>query len=596
MISKPFGAKDHFVALQFLSSHPRSGGRSTRRFSPGRGLLVLLLASPAWSGVGDGEIAVLLRDRAGRDADLSPRPLSAEELEELGRVAGVTLRPVRMEPDGSEVLQIPGLGDGPRSRAVLAMVRALPDVVWADRVVEAKAVSSPAGGTLDRLVVKMQDRALRDGSDRGEPLPREVVDQLSRIAGVPLYHERTVSGGAHALRLFQKMPDATVIDLARRLAQDPSVTWAEATVRGRFGGRPNDPLYDRQWSLARSPAGIDVERAWRHGRGLPGIAVAVLDSGIRPEHPDLRGRLAPGFDFVSDARRSGDFDGRDPDPTDPGDAALAGECAVGAAATDSTWHGTHVAGLIGAATDNGTGIAGVAPRVRLVPVRVGGRCGIDPIDLVDAIRWASGAVAEGVQIADVPAASPRARVLNLSMEFPGPCPRMLQDAISDAIAAGALVVVAAGNAGAQAASYHPANCRGVLAVNATDSAGARAPYSNRGDVDISAPGGSMTMAASGGMISTVVGGEREAGVPEYDFKEGTSMAAPLVSGVASLVFSASPRSGPAEVHNILEATARPFPVGTGADCDDAGPDSCGAGILDAGAAVATAASIGRTSR
>lgn len=586
------------MALHCFSPRKGSSGWVHARLAPGlvRALLLCFLACPAWAVDGDAQIAVLLRDRAGRDADLSPRPLSSEEVEELGRVAGVTLRSVRMEPDGSEVLEIAGLGDGARSREVLAMVRALPDVVWADRVVEAPPVSPPAGGTLDRLVVKMQDPALRDGSDRGVPLPREILDHLSRIAGLPLYHERTVSGGAHALRLFQKLPDAAVIDLARRLAEDPSVSWAEATVRGRFGGSPNDPLFERQWSLSRSPAGIDVERAWRKTRGKAEIAVAVLDSGIRTEHPDLRGRLAPGFDFVSDPRRSGDFDGRDPDPTDPGDATLAGECAVGAAATESTWHGTHVAGLIGAAADNGIGIAGVAPRVRLVPVRVGGRCGIDPIDLVDAIRWSSGAVADGAQIADVPAPSPGARVLNLSMEFPGPCPRMLQDAISDAIAAGALVVVAAGNAGAPAAGYHPANCRGVLAVHATDSSGARAPYSNRGDVDLSAPGGSMTMTVSGGMLSTVVEGQREAGRPDYEFKEGTSMAAPLVSGVASLVLSVAPEAGPAEVHNILEATSRSFPVGTGADCDDAGPDSCGAGILDAGAAVATAGSFGRSAR
>ena len=106
----------------------------------------------------------------------------------------------------------------------------------------------------------------------------------------------------------------------------------------------------------------------------------------------------------------------------------------------------------------------------------------------------------------------------------------------------------------------------------------------------------MTMTVSGGMLSTVVEGQREAGRPDYEFKEGTSMAAPLVSGVASLVLSVAPEAGPAEVHNILEATSRSFPVGTGADCDDAGPDSCGAGILDAGAAVATAGSFGRSAR
>ena len=136
LISKPSGAKDHPVALHCFSPRKGSSGWVHARLAPGlvRALLLCFLAWPAWAVDGDGQIAVLLRDRAGRDADLSPRPLSSEEVEELGRVAGVTLRSVRMEPDGSEVLEIAGLGDGARSREVLAMVRALPDVVWADRV------------------------------------------------------------------------------------------------------------------------------------------------------------------------------------------------------------------------------------------------------------------------------------------------------------------------------------------------------------------------------------------------------------------------------------------------------------------------------
>ncbi len=538
------------------------------------------------------EIVVLLRDRAGRDGDLDPRPLESVELELLETAAGASLVPVRLESNGAQVLVVSGGADGARLRALLGGLRALREVVWADGVVRASQASAPPGGTLDRIILKLEDPASRDGSDAARPMPQETVRELSRVAGVPLFFERPVSGGAYALRLFQKMPDASVTAIARRLADSRSVSYAEPTVRGRFQTLPNDPLYEDQWPLLDGPGAIGAPHAWKRTLGSSDIVVAILDSGIRPEHPDLRGRLLPGYDFVSDARRSNDFDGRDADPADPGDATLSGECAIGAPASVSTWHGTHVAGTVGAATNNRIGVAGVDWKARILPVRVGAKCGIDPIDLVDAIRWAAGAVALGGVIADVGAAPPTpARILNLSMEFPGSCPQSLQDAITDAVAAGALVVVAAGNAGQPAGGFHPANCYGVVAVHANDAMGAHAAYSNYGDVDVSAPGGATSMDIRRGVLSTVVRGRKAPGAPDYGFKEGTSMAAPIVAGVASLVLSVAPGLTPGDLQTLLEATSRPFPVGTGADCADSGLRGCGAGIVDASAAVAAAESV-----
>ncbi|MDG2307128.1 MAG: S8 family peptidase [Candidatus Binatia bacterium] len=538
------------------------------------------------------EIAVLLRDRAGRDADLDLRPLEPAEVELLEAAAAVGLLPTRLQDNGAQVLAVSGGADGPRLRALLAGLRGLPEVVYADRVIRVEEATPPPGGTLDRIIVKLRDPASRDASDAARPMPQEKVRELSRIAGVSLFHERPVSGGAYALRLFQKMPDASVTAIAKRLSQDPSVAYAEPTVRGRFQARPNDPLYADQWPLFDSAGGVNAPGAWKRTRGSADVVVAILDSGIRPEHPDLRGRLLPGYDFVSDVRRSNDFDGRDADPTDPGDATFSAECAIGAPATVSTWHGTHVAGTVGAATDNRTGVAGVDWKARILPVRVGAKCGIDPIDLVDAIRWSAGALEPGVRIADVgPGPATPARILNLSMEFPGACPQSLQDAITDAVAAGALVVAAAGNAGQPAGGFHPANCQGVLVVHGNDAAGAHAAYSNYGDVDVSAPGGSTSMDVRRGILSTVVAGRKTAGAPDYAFKEGTSMAAPMVAGVASLALSVAPDLTPGNLHTLLEATSRPFPVGTGADCSDSGSRSCGAGIVDAGAAVAAAAAV-----
>lgn len=553
-------------------------------------LLALVLLAPVVAGADAvTEVAVLLRDRVGRDADLDLRPLEPDELARLQAAAGVPLAPVRLDGSGAQVLTVSGGADGSRLRALLAGLRGDPGVVWADRVVPGSRAAPPPGATLDRLIVKLRDPSTRDASDAARPLPQETVRELSRIARVPLYYERPVSGGAHALRLFQKMPDASVTDIARRLSGDLSVTYAEPTVRGRFQQLPNDASYEEQWALFDARGGINAPHAWSKTRGSGEVVVAVLDSGIRPEHPDLRGRLLPGYDLVSDVRRSGDFSGRDPDPTDPGDATLAGECAIGAAATDSTWHGTHIAGIVGAATNNGIGIAGVDWKARVLPVRVGAKCGIDPIDLIDGIRWASGAAPAGAEIADVDRAPRhRARILNLSMEFPGPCPQSLQDAITDAVAAGALVVVSAGNQARPAADFHPSNCHGVVSVHANDPVGGHAPYSNFGDVDVSAPGGVTSMDVRRGVLSTVVEGRKSPGRPTYAFKEGTSMAAPLVAGIASLALSVAPALSPGELHTLLEATSRPFPVGTGNDCGDAGPRSCGAGIVDAGSAVAAA--------
>lgn len=574
---------------------PRAGSTTSRLVLAAFLLFAALPLGPALApseaaAVDATEIVVLLRDRTGRDADLDPRPLTPAELDRLEHAASTSLTAGAVQPNGAQVLVLPGRVGDRSLRRVLAGLRSLPEVVSADDVPrgdDADERPVPSTGDIDRLVVKLNDRASRDDSDAGRPLSQDALRRLTRVAGVPLYYERPVSGGAYALRLFQRMPPASVAAIAARLEADPEVAYAEPTVRGRFGGVPDDPLFEAQWPLWARGGGIRAPEAWDRSVGDPRVVVAVLDSGVLPAHPDLRDRLLPGHDFVSDVRRSNDFDGRDADPTDPGDATASSECASGSAATRSTWHGTHVAGTIGASTNNGLGVAGVDWQARILPVRVGAKCGIDPIDLVDAIRWAAGAVAPGARIPDAPPNPRPARVLNLSMEFPGRCPRSLEDAISDATAAGALVVVAAGNLSRAAQDFYPANCPGVVAVHANDRNGARAPYSNYGRVDLSAPGGSMVLAPGDGVLSTSQAGDRNVGAYEYAFKEGTSMAAPIVAGVAALVLSLDESLRPGEVENVLVATSRPFPSGTDADCSDDGALSCGAGIVDASAALSS---------
>ena len=576
-----------------LDTSASSGeNRGVRPFLLLLATLVALL-QPALGFASTAEIVILLRDRAGRDADLTPRSLTTTERAHFETIAGVRFVPREVTRDGAHVLE---LADDQTATSVdnaVARLRTEPSILYADHYVRhleggdaIAAAASVAEQRLDRIVLKFRDRALRDLSDRGEPLTPETVRTVVAKAGVPLYLERSMSGGAHVFRLFQRMPASSVVDIAVRLQADPEISWAEPAVRGRFQKQPNDLLFEDQWTLSDPLGGINATAAWEMTTGSRDVVVAVLDSGIRLEHPDLEDRLLPGRDFVGDTWRSGDFDGRDPSPVDPGDSARKAECGPSSPATPSTWHGTHVAGTIGAITNNREGIAGVDWAARLLPVRVGAKCGIDPIDLADAIRWAAGVSAQTTRTGETSVANPNpADVINLSIGFPGVCPPYVQDAISDAIAAGSLVVVAAGNDAQPASRVYPASCYGVLSVYGTDRRGRRTPYSNYGRVHLAAPGGAPGAWAADGVLSTDNRGATSAGSDSYGYKIGTSMAAPHVAGTAALLLSLEPTLRPGEIHNILADTARPFPAGGSLTCTNTGPRSCGAGILDAAAAV-----------
>ena len=323
--------------------------------------------------------------------------------------------------------------------------------------------------------------------------------------------------------------------------------------------------------------GIDVLGAWDVTRGA-GVDVAVIDTGYRP-HADLAANIVGGYDMISDPSVSNDGDGRDPDARDPGDWTTRNECGVGWPGYDSSWHGTHVAGTIAAVTDNGVGVAGIAPAAKVVPLRVLGTCGGYTSDIADAMVWASGGTVSGV-----PANPNPARVLNLSLGGSGACDATSQNAISSARSRGTVVVVAAGNESADVSTSSPANCNGVIAVAAYGPTGARAYYSNYGSlVDLAAPGGDESSATSDGVLSTLNAGTTTPGADTYAYYQGTSMAAPHVAAVAALMVSANPALSPDQVESLLKSSARPFV----ASCS-----GCGAGMLDANAAVHAA--IGQT--
>lgn len=375
-------------------------------------------------------------------------------------------------------------------------------------------------------------------------------------AHAPRVVRAVASGG-----LLMELPDGNPAHLARL----DGVVGVEVDGWVTPAALP-DPLWTRQWYLHEAQAGIEVEGAWHHTRG-EGAVVAVLDTGVIP-HAEFDGQLLPGYDFISDPEVARDDDGRDADPTDEGDWHDAGDCDAFLDQA-SSWHGTHVTGLVVAREGNQLGTVGVAPQARVLPVRVLGRCGGRLSDLADAIVWASGGEVRGVPPLERPV-----DVINLSLGMPGACGPTLRSAIAAARARGTVVVAAAGNDGAAASAYNPANCPGVVTVGAADRQGAAAWYSNHGGtITLVAPGGSLGALPADNLVSTLDQGSRGRFRGVFGYRAGTSMAAPLVSGVVALMRAADPRITVDAVARQLSDNARPMP----GRC----PRGCGAGLLDA---------------
>ena len=400
------------------------------------------------------------------------------------------------------------------------------------------------------------------------------AERLSQAAGVPLQYFREMSGDAHVLQMQEYLPLQQVRLIAQQLANLPEVEYAEADQIMAHTLVPNDPQYANQWHYFDT-WGINLPAAWDITTGSSSIVAAVIDTGIT-NHADLSGRTVPGYDFISSVAMANDGNGRDSSPSDPGDWVTANECFAGSPASNSSWHGTHVSGTIGAASNNGLGVAGVNWNSKILPVRVLGKCGGSVSDIADAMRWSAGLTVSGA-----PANVNPAKVLNLSLGGSGTCSATYQNAINDVTTAGAVVVISAGNSNANASGFQPANCSGVITVAATNRSGSKAFYSNFGStVEISAPGGETNVMASNGVLSTLNTGTTVPASDTYAYYQGTSMAAPHVTGVVSLVFSRNPSLTPGQVLSIIQSTAKAFPGGSSCNTSN-----CGSGIVDAGAAV-----------
>ena len=435
---------------------------------------------------------------------------------------------------------------------------------------------------------------------------RERLKQVASEAGLPL-HSVGEAGNAQLLRFERPLRGQALQDVVRRARLHPDVAWVEPNVLlKKLQTTPNDPGYAQQWHLQVPAVGrtsaINMPPAWALTTGSAGVTAAVLDTGILP-HPDLAGRTWSGYDFVSEVEFAGDGNGRDADPTDPGDWVarrgndLAVQQLVDAGLCDvapSSWHGTFIAGQIGAMSNNGQGVAGINWANKVLPVRVSGKCGALLSDLLDGMRWAA-----GLPVTGVPTNPNPARVINLSFGGDVPCSSsaLYQSAIDDVTAQGALVVVAAGNGGS--ALMRPADCQRVLSVGAVRQDGLKTDYSNFGPgLGLMAPGGSVGEAVL--LYSTANSGLTTA-VPaqdHYGTLQGTSFSAPLATGVATLMLSLNPALSPAQLVDRMRTGVRPWssvarvPAYPTCSSDSLSQSvchcttqTCGSGLLDAALAV-----------
>jgi serine protease len=444
--------------------------------------------------------------------------------------------------------------------------------------------------------------------------PVQRASKLTASSGLSIQHKRRSSSNTDVYKLDRAMSGNELQAVLDKLNADPDVAFAVADKRRQIQQIPSDPLIANQWYLlGTQPAATHTSEAWDVTTDSTGTTavVAVVDTGIRPDHPDLTAKILPGYDFISDARVANDGDVRDADATDPGDWVDAADrtsapftnCATG----NSSWHGTRVASLIGASSNDGVGMAGTGWGTRILPVRVLGKCGGFDSDIIDGMRWAAGLIVDGA-----PANQNPADIINLSLGGDDDCNAAYQSAVDEITGRGTLIVASVGNDGIPPGT--PANCSNVLGVGGIRHIGTKIGFSNLGPgTDISAPGGNcvnpgppFTDAApcQFALQVAVDTGEKAPAAPSYtDFVTrpnfGTSFSAPLVAGAAALMHAVNPRLTPDQYTTLLQESASPFPTSSattnaicrvptnfvqGGECICT-TVTCGAGMLNTKAAV-----------
>jgi serine protease len=297
---------------------------------------------------------------------------------------------------------------------------------------EPRVASSPAAEL--GVIVKLRKNAdgaalmkLGGGTDR--------VAMLAKRTGLAMSLKREISDRllANVIELHGATPDQAIATLR----DDAAVEYVSVDqLRYPHSTSPNDSLFTGQWYLKNTEvSAVNAISAWDRELGANGVVVAVLDTGVLYNHPDLGrgdhgGRLLPGYDFVTATHMRNDGDGIDADPSDPGDWVNATDKANNAFqncdTSSSSWHGTRVAGMVGALTNNTTGVAGLTWNSFILPVRVLGKCGGTDSDILAGMRWAG-----GLNVPGIPANPTPARVLNASFGSSGACEPAYRDVIDE---------------------------------------------------------------------------------------------------------------------------------------------------------------------
>lgn len=378
----------------------------------------------------------------------------------------------------------------------------------------------------------------------GDPSVQDSLDRRERLTGMRvrggLRRENLLRIPAHEMqgkRLRQKKL-RTLLRL-KSLRRQSDVSSADLNFYVQASAVPNDVYYNQQsWHYEM----INLPSAWNQAQG-EGTIVAVIDTGVLQDHQDLEGQLLPGYDFVSDTETAADGDGIDPDPHDPGDST---------GTTRSSFHGTHVAGTIAAASNNVRGVSGIAWEAQLMPLRVLGAGGGTTYDVLQAVRYAAGLPNDSGSLPQQPA-----DIINLSLSGGG-FTSTAQNLYSQVSALGVIVVAAAGNESSGSFAY-PASYEDVISVSAVNINRERADYSNFGSrIDIAAPGGDSTTRDVNGdgiadMILSTSGDDSSAPTRNtYELLQGTSMAAPHVSGVLALMKSVYPDLDSTDLRSLLQ--------------------------------------------
>ncbi len=336
-------------------------------------------------------------------------------------------------------------------------------------------------------------------------IPKEIL--VKPKPGKQLSQIRTLNG-LKSLRVNQKLgvitievpQGADITTLMQQYNADPNVEYAEPNYIRHASYLPNDPELNKQWYIDKTR----TQEAWEISAGESSVMIAIIDSGVDINHPDLAGKVVGRYNAADNSDN----------------------------VTDTIGHGTHVAGIAAGALNNGTGIAGIGGNVSIMAVKASNTDVFYDDDIAEGIYWA---VDHG------------ARVINLSLggeDFSN----TLEDAVNYAINHNVVVIAAAGNDATNVPMY-PAAFNGVIAVAATDSNDLPASFSNKGTyIDISAPG-------VGIYSTTPLSGTIDYN-PSYDYSDGTSMAAPAVAGLAGLVLSYQPTLSQAQVADLIMQSAQ----------------------------------------